>query len=71
MTPIEMYMNDIFTIPASLAGLPCLSQPISLSKNGLPLGLQIIGNSFDELMVLKVAKILELQAKFTAKATGV
>ena len=71
MTPSEMYMNDIFTIPASLAGLPCISQPIVLSKNGLPLGLQIIGNSFNELMVLKVAKILELQAKFNYKAKGV
>ena len=71
MTPMEMYMNDIFTIPASLAGLPCISQPIELSKNGLPLGLQIIGNSFDESMVLKVAKILELQAKFSFKPKGV
>jgi aspartyl-tRNA(Asn)/glutamyl-tRNA(Gln) amidotransferase subunit A len=71
MTPMEMYMNDIFTIPASLAGLPCSSQPIGLSKNGLPLGLQIIGNSFDEFTVLKVAKILELQAKFSYKAKGV
>lgn len=64
MTPLEMYMNDVFTIPASLAGLPCISVPTGLSKNGLPLGLQIIGNSFDEAMVLKVAKIMELQANF-------
>ncbi|MEK6734549.1 MAG: Asp-tRNA(Asn)/Glu-tRNA(Gln) amidotransferase subunit GatA [Pseudomonadota bacterium] len=71
MTPLEMYMNDVFTIPASLAGLPCISVPVALSKKGLPLGLQIIGNSFDEAMVLKVSKILELQAKFTAKAKGV
>lgn len=71
MTPLEMYMNDIFTIPASLAGLPCISQPVGLSKNGLPLGLQIIGNNFDEAMVLKVAKILELQAKFSSKPKGV
>ena len=69
--PVAMYMNDVFTIPASLAGLPCISQPIELSKNGLPLGLQIIGNSFDESMVLKVAKILELQAKFNFKPKGV
>jgi aspartyl-tRNA(Asn)/glutamyl-tRNA(Gln) amidotransferase subunit A len=68
---MEMYLNDIFTIPASLAGLPCASQPVGLSKNGLPLGLQVIGNSFDEFMVLKVAKILELQAKFKAKARGI
>ena len=71
MTPLEMYMNDVFTIPASLAGLPCLSQPAGLSKNGLPIGLQIIGNSFDEAMVLKVAKILEQQTKFSFKAKGV
>jgi aspartyl-tRNA(Asn)/glutamyl-tRNA(Gln) amidotransferase subunit A len=71
LTPLEMYMNDIFTIPASLAGLPCMSQPIGLSQNGLPMGLQIIGNSFDELTVLKVAKILEIQAKFSFKAKGV
>jgi aspartyl-tRNA(Asn)/glutamyl-tRNA(Gln) amidotransferase subunit A len=71
MTPLEMYMNDIFTIPASLAGLPCASQPVGLSKNGLPIGLQIIGNNFDEAMVLKVAKILELQAKFSYKPKGV
>ena len=64
-------MNDIFTIPASLAGLPCISQPVGLSKNDLPIGLQIIGNNFDEAMVLKVAKILELQAKFTFKPKGV
>lgn len=71
LTPMEMYMNDIFTIPASLAGLPCMTQPIGLSKNGLPIGLQIIGNNFDELTMLKVAKILELQVNFTAKANGV
>jgi aspartyl-tRNA(Asn)/glutamyl-tRNA(Gln) amidotransferase subunit A len=71
MTPLEMYMNDIFTIPASLAGLPCISQPVGLSKNGLPLGLQIIGNYFDEEAVLKIAKVLELQANFSFKPTGV
>lgn len=67
LTPLEMYMNDIFTIPASLAGLPCMSVPTGMSKNNLPLGLQIIGNNFDEDMVLKVAKILELQVKFNFK----
>ena len=70
MSPVEMYLNDIFTIPASLAGLPCISQPVSLSKRGLPLGLQIIGNNFDEAMVFKVAKMLEIQAKFTFKPKG-
>ena len=71
LKPLEMYMNDIFTIPASLAGLPCMTQPVGLSKNGLPIGLQIIGNNFDEVTMLKVAKILELQVNFTAKASGV
>lgn len=70
MTPFEMYMNDIFTIPASLAGLPCLSLPAALSKNGLPLGLQLIGNYFDELTILKIAKVLESQIKFNFKPKG-
>jgi len=71
LSTIEMYMNDIFTIPASLAGLPCISLPVALSKNNLPLGLQIIGNNYNESMVLKVAKVLEIQAKFSHKPQGV
>ncbi|MFV9875369.1 MAG: Asp-tRNA(Asn)/Glu-tRNA(Gln) amidotransferase subunit GatA [Rickettsiales endosymbiont of Dermacentor nuttalli] len=62
--PVTMYLNDIFTIPASLAGLPCISIPAGLSKNSLPLGLQLIGNNYDELTVLKVAKALENAANF-------
>lgn len=57
--PVAMYLNDVFTIPASLAGLPGLSLPIGLSKAGLPLGLQIIGRSFDEETVFKVADVIE------------
>ena len=62
--PISMYMNDVFTVPASLAGLPAMSVPSGLSTNGLPLGLQIIGKQFDEENVLKVASNIEDQAKF-------
>ncbi|AIL65412.1 Glutamyl-tRNA(Gln) amidotransferase subunit A [Rickettsiales bacterium Ac37b] len=62
--PVTMYLNDVFTIPASLAGLPCISVPAGLSKNRLPLGLQLIGNNYDELTVLKVAKALENAADF-------
>lgn len=62
--PVTMYLNDIFTIPASLAGLPCISVPAGLNKDKLPLGLQLIGNNYDELTVLKVAKALERAANF-------
>ncbi|MES2215243.1 MAG: Asp-tRNA(Asn)/Glu-tRNA(Gln) amidotransferase subunit GatA [Pseudomonadota bacterium] len=57
--PVTMYLNDIFTIPASLAGLPCLSVPAAMSGSGLPLGMQIIGNKMDEYNVLKLAASLE------------
>lgn len=57
--PVAMYLNDVFTIPASLAGLPGMSLPIGLSKAGLPLGIQIIGRSFDEETVFKVADVIE------------
>lgn len=57
--PLAMYMNDVFTIPASLAGLPAMSLPIGLSKAGLPLGLQLIGRAFDEETVFKVAEVIE------------
>ncbi len=57
--PVAMYMNDVFTIPTSMAGLPGLALPIGLSQAGLPLGLQIIGRSFDEETVFKVADVIE------------
>ena len=56
--PLQMYLNDIFTIPASLAGLPTLSVPTA-KKDGLPLSLQMIGKPFDEASILQVGKILE------------
>ena len=64
LDPISMYMNDVFTVPASLAGLPAMSVPSGLSKEGLPLGLQVIGKQFDESCVLKIASNIEDQAKF-------
>ncbi|MFT7086916.1 MAG: aspartyl-tRNA(Asn)/glutamyl-tRNA(Gln) amidotransferase subunit A [Rickettsiales bacterium] len=57
--PIAMYLNDVFTIPASLAGLPAMSIPFGINKDGLPLGLQIIGDHFDEQTILDVALRLE------------
>lgn len=62
--PINMYLNDIFTVSVSLAGLPAMSLPIGLSKDGLPLALQVIGKAFDEGTVFKVASHIEKDAKF-------
>ncbi|KJV61579.1 Asp-tRNA(Asn)/Glu-tRNA(Gln) amidotransferase subunit GatA [Rickettsia amblyommatis] len=61
--PTMMYLNDLFTIPASLAGLPCASVPARLSARGLPLGMQIIGKQLDEYNVLKVASTIESGVK--------
>jgi aspartyl-tRNA(Asn)/glutamyl-tRNA(Gln) amidotransferase subunit A len=62
--PVAMYLNDVFTVPADLAGLPAVSVPAGLS-DGLPLGLQIIGRAFDEETVLRVGAVLEEAAAFT------
>ncbi|WP_299626793.1 Asp-tRNA(Asn)/Glu-tRNA(Gln) amidotransferase subunit GatA [Pelagibius sp.] len=67
--PIAMYLNDVFTVPASLAGLPGISVPAGLSQDGLPLGLQILGRAFDEETVYRVAGVLEEAAAFEAKPT--
>jgi len=63
--PIAMYLNDVFTVPASLAGLPAISIPAGLARDGLPLGLQLIGRAFDESTVLRAAGVLETLAHFT------
>ena len=59
-----MYLNDIFTVPVNLAGLPAISIPTGLSKNNLPLGLQLIGPKWNEQEILNVAFRLEKEAKF-------
>jgi aspartyl-tRNA(Asn)/glutamyl-tRNA(Gln) amidotransferase subunit A len=64
--PVAMYLNDVFTVPTSLAGLPGLSLPAGLSRAGLPLGLQLIGRPFDEETVLRAAGVLEEAAAFSA-----
>jgi aspartyl-tRNA(Asn)/glutamyl-tRNA(Gln) amidotransferase subunit A len=65
--PIAMYLNDVFTVPVNLAGLPGISVPSGLSADGLPLGLQVIGRAFDEASVLRVGEVIERAANFTAK----
>ena len=65
--PIAMYLNDVFTVPSSLAGLPAMSVPGGLDKAGLPLGLQIIGRALDEQGVLNACLALEERAGFIAR----
>ena len=66
--PLAMYLNDVFAVPASLAGLPAMSVPAALNREGLPLGLQIIGKAFDEQGVLNAGLAIEERARFTARA---
>jgi aspartyl-tRNA(Asn)/glutamyl-tRNA(Gln) amidotransferase subunit A len=65
--PVEMYLNDIFTVTANLAGLPGLALPAALDRQGLPLGLQVIGRALDEETVFAVSAALEKAAAFTAR----
>lgn len=65
--PIAMYLNDILTVPASLAGLPAISVPAGLSGKGLPMGLHLIGKAFDEETIFRAAQVLEDAAGFDAR----
>jgi aspartyl-tRNA(Asn)/glutamyl-tRNA(Gln) amidotransferase subunit A len=65
--PVQMYLNDVFTVTGNLAGLPGVSVPAGLDKDGLPLGLQLLGRPFDEETLFKGAYALEKAAKFTAR----
>ncbi len=64
--PVTMYLNDVFTVPANLAGLPGISVPSGLDASGLPLGLQVLGRAFDEETVFRVAAAIEAAAGFDA-----
>jgi aspartyl-tRNA(Asn)/glutamyl-tRNA(Gln) amidotransferase subunit A len=66
--PLAMYLNDVFAVPASLAGLPAMSVPGGLDGQGLPLGLHLIGPELDEQAVLNAALAIEERAGFTARA---
>ena len=65
--PVEMYLNDVFTVPVNLAGLPGISVPAGLDRQGLPLGLQLVGRPWEEGALLDVAEVLERAAGFVAK----
>jgi aspartyl-tRNA(Asn)/glutamyl-tRNA(Gln) amidotransferase subunit A len=62
--PLEMYLQDVFTVTVNLAGLPGISVPAGLTENGLPLGLQLIGKAFDEATLLRAAQAIETAADF-------
>jgi aspartyl-tRNA(Asn)/glutamyl-tRNA(Gln) amidotransferase subunit A len=67
--PIKMYLNDLFTVPSNLSGMPAASVPGGLDANGLPLGLQVITRSFDEETMFAVAAALERAADFSTLPT--
>lgn len=63
--PVQMYLNDVFTVPASMAGVPALSVPAGLDAQGVPLGLQLIGKFFDEETLIAAGHVIEQAASFT------
>ena len=65
--PVEMYLNDVFTVTVNLAGLPGVAVPVALDKKGLPMGLQLIGRPWDEAGLLNHAYVLERAAGFVSK----
>jgi len=62
--PLQMYLSDIFTIPANLAGLPALSLPCGFTEDGLPVGMQLIGRACDEATLLKVGHAYQQETDF-------
>ncbi len=67
MSPVEMYLNDVFTVTVNMAGLPGISVPAGLDAQGLPLGLQLIGQPWEEGDLLNIAGAVEARAGFVAK----
>ena len=65
--PVQMYLNDVFTVTVNLAGLPGIAVPVGLDAKGLPMGLQLIGRPWDEAGLLNHAYVLERSAGFVAK----
>ena len=65
--PLEMYLEDIYTVPVNIAGLPGMSIPGGFDKDGMPIGIQIIANAFDELKMLQVAYTFEQNTDYKSK----
>ena len=70
MSPVQMYLNDVFTVTANLAGVPAMSLPAGLDKDGLPLGLQLIGRNLDEGTLFSLAGAIEQAADFRTKPSA-
>jgi aspartyl-tRNA(Asn)/glutamyl-tRNA(Gln) amidotransferase subunit A len=68
--PLSMYLNDVFAVPANMAGLPGLSVPCGFSETGLPIGLQLIGRPFEEARVLRAAHAYEQSTAWHTRAPG-
>jgi len=68
--PLSMYLNDVFTIPVNLTGLPGLSVPAGFTKAGLPIGLQVIGKAFDEATLLRTARAYEAATTWRERKPG-
>ncbi len=69
--PLQMYLSDLYTISASLAGIPAIAIPCGFSRNGLPIGLQIMGRPFEEETVLRVARAYELATNWRKKRPAI
>ncbi len=69
--PLEMYLEDIYTVPVNIAGLPAMSVPAGFDKEGLPIGLQIIANSFEEEKIFKVAYTFEQNTDYNKKRPNI
>ena len=70
--PVTNYLNDVFTVPANLAGLPGISVPGGLTSDGLPLGLQVVGRPFDEAAIYRVAAFSKMrQVLSDASSVGI
>ena len=65
--PLQMYLSDLYTVSASLAGMPAISLPCGFSREGLPIGMQIVGRPFEEDVILRVARAYELAANWRKK----
>ena len=69
--PLRMYLSDVFTVPANLAGLPALSLPCGFDRAGLPIGMQIIGRPFDEATVLRLGHAFEQATEWHRRRPGI
>jgi aspartyl-tRNA(Asn)/glutamyl-tRNA(Gln) amidotransferase subunit A len=69
--PLQMYLSDLYTISASLAGIPAISVPSGFSQNGLPIGLQIMGRPFEEETLLRAARAYEMVTNWRKKRPAI